>query len=161
MTQTASESCILFQLAASTYALRTEDVQHMEMIEQITPVPNSAGYVEGVVFSRGQVIPALNLRVRFGFPREPLSIRSRLVVVQSGQRRVGLIVDEAREFRNIPAEAIQPPHESIAGLSGRYLRGIANIGDRLILLLDVAEVLNSFAGETNEPAGTSGDLVNA
>ena len=109
MSQTATDSYILFQLAAATYALRTDDVQHMEMIDQITPVPNAAAYVDGVVFSRGQVIPALNLRVRFGFPREPLSVRSRLIVVQSEQRRVGLIVDEAREFRNIPADAIQPP----------------------------------------------------
>jgi purine-binding chemotaxis protein CheW len=159
MSQTATDSYILFQLAAATYALRTDDVQHMEMIDQITPVPNAAAYVDGVVFSRGQVIPALNLRVRFGFPRESISVRSRLIVVQSDQRRVGLIVDEAREFRNIPADAIQPPHESIAGLSGRYLRGIAHIGDRLIMLLDIAEVLNSFAGKIDQPAGA--DLVNA
>jgi purine-binding chemotaxis protein CheW len=159
MTQTSGESYILFQLVAATYAVRTDDVQHMEMIDQITLVPNAAPYVDGVVFSRGQIIPALNLRVRFGFPREPISVRSRLIVVQSEQRRVGLIVDEAREFRNIPAHVIHPPHESIAGLSGRYLRGIANVGDRLIMVLDIAEVLNSFGGKSDQPAGT--DLVNA
>jgi purine-binding chemotaxis protein CheW len=148
MNEAGTESYILFELAGATYALRTQDVNHMEMVQQITPVPNAAAFVEGVVFSRGQVIPALNLRVRFGFKREPLSMRSRLIVVQCGERRVGLIVDEAREFRSLPAEAIQPPHEAIAGLSGRYLRGIANIGERLILVLDVEEVLSSFNRES-------------
>jgi purine-binding chemotaxis protein CheW len=165
-TTTATEPYILFELAGATYAVRTQDVQHMEMVEQITPVPNAAPFVEGVVFSRGQVIPALNLRVRFGFPREALSLRTRLIVVQAGQRRVGLIVDDAREFRNLPADAIQPPHESVSGLSGRYLRGIANVGERLILVLDVAEVLNSFAGESPQPANgvrqeSPAQLVNA
>jgi purine-binding chemotaxis protein CheW len=148
MNEAGAESYILFELAGATYALRTQDVNHMEMVQQITPVPNAAAFVEGVVFSRGQVIPALNLRVRFGFKREPLSLRSRLIVVQCGDRRVGLIVDEAREFRSIPAEAVQPPHEAIAGLSGRYLRGIANSGERLILVLDVEEVLGSFRAES-------------
>src|SRR5258705_7441559 len=144
MNEAGSESYILFELAGASYALRTQDVIHMEMVQQITPVPNAAPFVEGVVFSRGQVLPALNLRVRFGFEREPLSLRSRLIVVQCGERRVGLIVDEAREFRSIGPEAIQPPHEAIAGLSGKYLRGIANIGERLVLVLDVEEVLSSF-----------------
>jgi purine-binding chemotaxis protein CheW len=129
----------------------------MEMMQQITPVPNAAPFVEGVVFSRGQVIPVLNLRVRFGFEGQAPSLRSRLIVVQAGERRVGLMVDEAREFRNIPAEAIQPPHEAITGLSGRYLRGIANIGERLVLLLEVPEVLNSL-GDEPAPSGAGGSV---
>ena len=63
-----TESYILFELAGTTYALKSQDVKHMELVEQITPVPNAPPFVEGVVFSRGQVIPAINLRVRFGFP---------------------------------------------------------------------------------------------
>ena len=52
-------------------------------------------------------------------------------------------MDAAREFRNITAEAIRPPHESITGLSGQYLAGIANIGDRVVLLLNIPEVIKS------------------
>ncbi|HKQ37533.1 MAG TPA: chemotaxis protein CheW [Verrucomicrobiae bacterium] len=142
-----ADSYILFELAGTTYALKSQEVKHMELIEQLTPVPNAAAFVEGVVFSRGQVIPAINLRVRFGFPRQAHTARSRLIVVDAGQRSVGLIVDSAREFRNLPAESIQPPNESIAGLSGKYLRGIAIVGERLILLLDIKEVLTSVTNE--------------
>jgi len=151
-----SFSYILFELAGTTYALRTQDVQHMEMVEHITPVPNAPAFVEGVVFSRGQVIPAVNLRVRFGFPPLTHSLRSRLIVVQAEGRKVGLIVDAASEFRTIPSEAIQPPHHSIAGLSGRYLAGIATVKDRVVLVLDLAEILNFAELETNHSLPVQG-----
>jgi len=140
-TSADKDSFIFFQLGGTTYALRTRDVEHMEMIEQITPVPNAAPFVEGVIFSRGQVVPAVNLRQRFGFERQPHTPQSRLIIVRSEQRRVGLIVDSAREFRTISRESIQPPNEAIAGLSGRYLSGIATLEDRIVLVLDIQEVL--------------------
>jgi purine-binding chemotaxis protein CheW len=149
-----AESYILFELAGTTYALRTRDVQHMEMVEHITPVPNAPAFVEGVVFSRGQVVPAVNLRVRFGFERQKITIQSRLIIVRTGQRRVGLMVDSSREFRTIATEAIQPPNDAIAGLSGRYLQGIANLADRLILVLDIRAVLE-FVEEIAPPASVA------
>jgi len=144
-TASTSGSYILFTVAGTTYALPSEDVRHMEMIEQITPVPNAAPSVEGVVFSRGQIVAVLNLRVRFGFERVPHDARTRLLVVQSQDRWVGLVVDSAREFVSIPPTAIQPPSHGIAGLSGRYLEGIATLGDRVVLILNVAEILNTTA----------------
>lgn len=141
-TQTKSESFILFELAGTTYAIPTSAVQQMEMIEHITPVPNTQKFVEGVVFSRGQVIPAINLRVRFGFPKIDYDVRSRLIVVKSSNRTVGLIADTAREFVSISSDIVQPPPEGISGLSGRYLNGIAMLGERMILLLNIEELLN-------------------
>jgi purine-binding chemotaxis protein CheW len=138
---TSSDTFILFELAGTTYGVRSEEVRHMEMVDQITPVPTAPKFVEGVVFSRGQVIPAINLRLRFGFAAQPHTVRSRLIVVEAAGRIVGLLVDAAREFRLLPAEAIQPPNEAIAGLSGDYLRGIAIVNQRLILLLDLEQVL--------------------
>ena len=137
-----TEPFILFELAGTTYTVRSHDVQQMEMVEHITPVPNAAPFVEGVVFSRGQVIPAVNLRLRFGFKAIPHDLRTRLIVVRVDERQVGLIVDTAREFVKIPTDAIQPPPETITGLSGRYLEGIVSLGERLVLVLDLNEVLN-------------------
>ena len=137
-----ADNFILFTLAGTTYALRTKDVAHVEMVENVTGVPNAAHFVDGVVFSRGQVVPALNLRARFGFERAAYDLRTRLLVVQHGGRSVGLVVDAAREFLAIPPSAIQPPPQALHGLSGRYLEGIANLSDRLILILDLREVLN-------------------
>lgn len=137
-----AEPFILFELAGTTYGVRSRFVQQMEMIEHITPVPNAIPAVEGVVLARGQVIPALSLRVRFGFEKIPYDLRARLVVVKSGERTIGLIVDTAREFLRIPAGTIEPPPEAITGLSGKYLEGIATIDGRMILVLNLQEVID-------------------
>ena len=137
-----TETFILFMLAGTTYAVRTRDVQHMEMVEEITPVPNAPVFVEGVVFSRGQVVPVLNLRARFGFERAALDLRSRLLVVHVAGRTLGLLVDSAREFAPIAAETIRPPQDALTGLNGNYLEGVAVLNDRIVLVLDLAAVID-------------------
>jgi purine-binding chemotaxis protein CheW len=136
-----TDTFILLAVAGTTYALRSEQVQHMEMVEQVTRVPNAAPYIDGVVFSRGQVVPAINLRARFGFERTPYDLRTRLVVVNAGGRSVGLIADEAREFLRLPPSAIHPPQQTLAGMSGQYIAGIASVNDRLVLAINLEELL--------------------
>src|SRR5215218_4341609 len=119
-----SETYVLFELAGTTYAIPSANVQHIEMLEHVTIVPNAHRAIDGVVFSRGQVIPALNLRVRFGFPREERSMRTRVLFARVQQRVVGLIVDTAREFKKISSQSIRPIQEALTGVSGNYLKGL-------------------------------------
>jgi chemotaxis signal transduction protein len=114
------------------------------MLEHVTPVPNAPAFVEGVVFSRGQVVPVINLRARFGFERAAMTLRSRLLVVQHESRRVGLLADESREFIRISDAAIKPPQEAIGGLSGNYLDGVATLGQRIVLVLNVREIVETM-----------------
>jgi len=137
------DNYILFTVASTTYGLSSHDVAHVELVESVTRVPNTPSHVDGVVFSRGAVVPAMNLRARFGFERLPYDSRTRLIVVQRDARTVGLIVDAAREFVTIPESVIQPPGDGLNGTSGRYLRGVATLGERMILILDVSELLNT------------------
>ena len=139
---TSHGSYILFTVAGTTYALSSGEVRHMEMIDGITRVPNAPSFVDGVVFSRGQVVPVVNLRARFGFERAAFDLRSRLIVVQSGSRLIGLVVDAAREFVAIPPDVIQPPNDALSGMSGRYVEGIASMRDRLVLILSLERILN-------------------
>ena len=134
---------ILFGVAGTTYAIKSDLVLHIEIIEHVTPVPNAPAFVEGVVFSRGQVVPVINLRARFGFERVSVNSRTRLLVVQHDSRRVGLLADESREFVRISDSAIRPPHDAIGGLSGNYLGGVATLGQRIVLILDVREVVET------------------
>jgi purine-binding chemotaxis protein CheW len=143
MTAAGSDSYILFAVAGTTYALRTEYVRHMEMVDHVTRVPNVPAYVDGVVSSRGQVVPVVNLRARFGFDRVPSDARTRLIVVELESRVVALLADSAREFVTIRPEVIQPPGAVLAGLSGEYLEGIATLGDRLVLILNVKDVVDA------------------
>ena len=146
---------ILFTLNQATYAIRSQDIQQLDMVRAITAVPNAPPFVEGVVSVRGEVIPVVNLRKRFGFPDAPASAKSRMLVVRRGKRTVGLLVDSAREFASIEDSDIQPPPDTIADLSGRYLEGIAHVGDRLVLVVDMAELLDNKTMDVNAnaPAG--------
>jgi purine-binding chemotaxis protein CheW len=137
-----SESFILFELANTTYALRSEAVSRLEMVENITPVPNATHSLEGVVLTRGRIIPAVNLRARFGFPKTAYDIRTRLIVVEADNRTVGLIVDSAREFTSLSEAEVKPPPEAVANLNGDYLEGIATMAGRMILILRLEAVLN-------------------
>jgi purine-binding chemotaxis protein CheW len=145
-----AEPYVLCELAGTAYAIPSHAVQRMEMVEHVTPVPNAPPFVDGVVFSRGQVVPAINLRRRFGFDRVACDLKTRLVVVAHADRSVGLIVDSAREFVTIPADSIQPPPDGLAGTTGNYLGGVATLNGKVILILDVGEVLN-HAGEAGAP----------
>ena len=136
------EPFILFELSDTTYGVRSRFVQQIEMIDDVASVPNAHPAVEGVVLVRGQVIPALNLRTRFGFEKIERDLRSRLVVINTEERVVGLVVDTAREFLKISPESIEPPSEALTGLSGHYLEGIATIGERMILILNLDAVLD-------------------
>ena len=136
-----ADSYVLCELAGTTYAVRSDDIEQLEMVGQLTPVPNAPPFVDGVTSVRGRVIPAVSLRARFGFERQPHDLRSRLIVVRLDSRSVGLIVDNAREFAAISEDDIQPPPEGLVELSTRYLRGIAHLGERVVLVLDVSELL--------------------
>jgi len=137
-----SETFVLLELAGTTYAIKSSFVQQVMMIEHVTPVPNAIAVVEGVVHARGRVVPALNLRVRFGFEKVSFDLRSRLIVVNVEGRVIGLLVDTAREFVKIPAASIEAPPEGIKGLTGKYLEGVVSLKGRLILVLRLEQVID-------------------
>jgi purine-binding chemotaxis protein CheW len=146
-----SDSYILFELAETTYALPATHVQHIEMLEHVTPVPNAAPFIAGVVFSRGQVVPAIDLRGRFGLPRQPSTPRTRLIVVRLEERLAGLIVDQAREFRTIPESTIAPAQPAVARASGNWLTATATVAERLVLLPCLRTILELPAGSDQRP----------
>lgn len=153
-----ADSYVLCELAGTTYAVRSDDIQQLDMVGPLTPVPNAPAFVDGVTSIRGRVIPAVSLRARFGFERQPHDLRTRLIVVRAAGRVVGLIVDNAREFAAIPADAIQPPPEGLSDLSSRYLRGMVHMGERLVLVLDVPELLRVSETSTSLAVETFSSL---
>lgn len=149
-----TETYILFELAGAVYGVCSRDVLHVDMLDHITPVPNSAKAVLGVVFSRGQVIPTIDLRARFGFPSQDPTPRTRLVFVRHEQRTVALLVDSAREFRRIPDDAIRPIGDALTSAEGNHVSGVATVGDRLVLVLDVGAVLQLPVSDVSSPPNT-------
>lgn len=135
------QTYVLFRVGETLYGVPSDTVQQMEMIEQITRVPNAPPFVDGIVYLRGKVIPVINLRVRFGLERIPYTLQSRLIVVELNDRWVGLAVDSAREFVHLDTDQIQPPPEAIVASGNPYIVGITRHQDRVVLILNLKEVL--------------------
>jgi purine-binding chemotaxis protein CheW len=132
---------VVFQCADVHYALRSEQIRFIEMLGEITPVPYTPQAVAGVFNLRGEIVPVIDLRARLGLPATSYTLAARIIILQAAKRRVGMIVDSAREILRLPDDQIQPPPEMMHGLSGKYLKGIVIQPTRTILILDLDSVL--------------------
>ncbi len=132
---------VLFRVGDSDYVLPAGDVLQMESFDGATPVPGTAAYVAGLVQVRGRVVPVVDLRARFGLPAVAPSIDTRVVVVQSAERTVGLLVDSAREVVELSPDAIKPPPAVLTSGGHGFIKAVAQSGKRLVMLIDFAKVI--------------------
>ena len=113
----------------------------MESFQGATPVPGALRYVAGITQLRGRVVPVVDLRARFGLPPVEATLDTRVVVGQLGTRVVALKVDSAREVVRIaPAQQRPPPRVVSDGAEG-FVEAVAQVGDRLLLVIDFAKVI--------------------
>ena len=107
----------------------------------VTNVPRAPVFMEGVINLRGQLIPIIDLRTRFGMPRADHTKNTRIVVTEIGTKRVGMVVDSVSEVLRLPLDAIEPAPDMITGVDTEYIRGVGKVDDRLIILLDLAKIV--------------------
>ena len=141
---------VLFQVGDTNYAVAAAQVEQLEMVEELTRVPDSPPFLAGMVYLRGRVVPVVNLRIRFGLPAIAFDMSSRLIVVRLEQRLVALAVDSAREYRSFPDQALEPAPEALMGYEADYLSGVFHQEKRLILVVDVPRLLESTALPTTK-----------
>jgi purine-binding chemotaxis protein CheW len=135
--QTTETQIVVFELGDERYGLDIAAVYEIIRHQPITAVPQAPAFVEGVINLRGRIIPVVDLRDRFGMATGELTRASRIVVAEAAGTRVGLVVDGVSEVLMVPADAIEPTPEVAAGVDAAYLRGIAKLGERLIILLEL------------------------
>lgn len=134
---------VVFQLAGEFYGVDIHQVREIIRVPEITRVPRTPEFVEGVINLRGSVIPIIDLRKRFGFPEGGVEDDRRIVVVELEDKTLGVIVDAVSEVLRIGRDAIEPPSPYIVDLDTHYLIGIARLDERLVILLDVNRVLST------------------
>jgi len=132
---------VCFRLGAEEYGLDIGQVQEINRMMPITRVPRAPSFMKGVVNLRGQLIPIIDLRERFGMATVEPTKATRIVVVEVGHNRVGLIVDGVSEVMKIPVERIDPAPEMLSEAQAGYVKGVGKSGDRLIVLLEAAAVI--------------------
>jgi purine-binding chemotaxis protein CheW len=136
-----SDLYVLFKVAEAEYVLPAADVLHMESFSGATRVPGAPDYVAGLMQIRRRVVPVVDLRRRFGLPDVEPTLDSRVVVVHTGERAVGLLADSAREVMKLAPDAFQPPPELIGEQSSGYVTHVVRAGARLLMLIDFRKVI--------------------
>lgn len=135
---------VTFKLAGEEFGIEILSVQEIIRIMQITIVPRTPVFIEGVINLRGKVIPVLDLRKRFGMPEVERDSQTRIIVMEFAQKIVGFLVDEVSEVLRIPADTMEPPPSVIAaGVGAEYIKGVGKLNDRLLILLDLDGLMNN------------------
>ena len=138
----AEEQLVTFNLGSEEFGVNIMMVQEIIRIPPITRVPKAPGYVEGVINLRGNVIPVVSLRSRFGMERAEDTELSRIIVLQVQTKVFGIRVDGVTEVLRLAEEAIEPPPPVALGLDAHFIRGVGKIGERLLILLDLEHIMD-------------------
>jgi purine-binding chemotaxis protein CheW len=132
---------VICKVGESEFAISADEVEQMETFTGVTPVPGAPPYVAGLVQIRQRVIPLLDVRTRFGLEPMPAALSSRIIVLTLERRLVGILVDSAREVQAIPPEQFREPPELVTKTSAGFVKSIAQLKDRIIMLLDTEKVI--------------------
>ena len=139
----AKKQLVVFDLASQAYGVDIGAVREIIPLQEITRVPTTPEFIEGVINLRGKVIPVVDLRRRLGLPSGEENKENRIVVIDVGGQDIGTVVDAVTEVIRISTESVEMPSSPITSADSEYLMGIAKIDDRLIILLDLESVLPS------------------
>jgi purine-binding chemotaxis protein CheW len=136
---------LTFALGAEEYGVEILKVREIIGYMDITAVPQTPHYVKGVVNLRGQVIPVMDLRAKFGMETTEVTDETCIIVVEIAHETrklsTGIVVDRVREVLDIRAEAIEEPPAFDAGVNTDFILGMGKVGDSVKILLDIDKVL--------------------
>jgi len=141
--QEETTQIIVFKLGEEEFGVNILQVREIEKLDLgITRVPRAPHFVEGIINLRGEIIPIVDLRKRFGLTLPEVGINSRVIIVEVGEAQVGMLVDGVEEVLRIPVSAIEPAPTITKGVDAYFLAGVAKVGERLIVLLNLERTLS-------------------
>ena len=141
---------VVCELGGESYGLDIASVYEIIRFRPSTAVPTSPSCVDGVINLRGRIIPVLDLASRFGLPRSQTTTATRIVVAGTSSSRVGLVVDGVTEVMMVPEDSVHEMPEVAVSGDSTYIRGIAKLGERLVILLNLDALFD--ASEPSEMA---------
>jgi purine-binding chemotaxis protein CheW len=136
------EKLVVFELNGEAYGVEVACVQSIIPMQSISVVPGAPAFIEGVINLRGEVVPIVDLRTRFGLPLPTNGRKSVIVIVELIGLPMGLIVDKVTDVTKMAEAAIEPPSPLLTSVDTAYLRGIGKFKERLVILLDLGRVFS-------------------
>lgn len=128
---------VTFTLGREEYGVEINSVQEIIRATDITNVPGAPPHVSGVINLRGKIIPVVGLRKRFGLPEIEASDERRIVVVELGEKRIGMLVDSVSQVIKLSSNTIEEIPEEATTVDENYIRGVGKLDNRLIIILDL------------------------
>ncbi len=133
---------VVFMLNRAYYGVPILQVQEIVKMTEITELPNTPDFVQGIVNLRGKIIPIIDMRKRFGLPEETIDENWKILILKEEDVLFGVMVDQISEVEKVPATLIEKPPKIVAGVNGKFINGIAKTENRLLILLDIAKILS-------------------
>ena len=131
-----------FKLGMEEYGIEIDRVKDIITVPPITRIMNAPHSVLGMINLRGKLIPVMDVRERFGINKTDLTRKSRIIVVELAQELIGILVDKVTQVLKVNRDTIEAPIDSNNQIDEKYIRGISNLKDRLIILLDLDLILD-------------------
>ena len=139
----AEQQLVVFGLGKEEFGIDISRVREIVRLQNITAIPQSLDFVEGIVNLRGQIVPIVDLSKRFRVGNVTAGDESqrRIIVVSMGSQNIGILVDGVSEILRIPDDSIEPTPPIVAsGVSSDFIRGVAKVENRLIIMLDLERI---------------------
>jgi purine-binding chemotaxis protein CheW len=133
---------VVFSLGREEFGVEVTQVREIMRMEEITRMPKSPHFVEGIINLRGQIIAVVELAKRLNLEIGERSSETRIIVVEAEDIKVGMIVDSVSEVLRVSADAVEPSPSLATDVSAAYLQGVVKQDNRLIILLDLTRVLS-------------------
>lgn len=133
---------LTFFLADEVYGIEIKYVTEIIGIQPITTIPEVADFIKGVINLRGKIIPVIDMRIKFRKPTTEYDDRTCVIIVETEDLILGLIVDRVADVMTINDEDIAPPPSHKSGIKNKYIRGIGKVGGEIKLLLDCDMLFN-------------------
>jgi purine-binding chemotaxis protein CheW len=134
---------VVFRLDHEEYAVPIQLVREVVRVADVTRVPHAPAHIRGVMNLRGRILPIVEIRTRLGLSRAEPTPTSRVVVVEVAGRTVGLLVDAVGQVARIGERLVAAPPEEVRAAGVEAVTGVARVGTRLLVLLDLERVLAS------------------
>ncbi len=138
---TQKDRFLSFKIANEDYAIEIKYIIEIIGIQKVTKVPNISNYIKGIINLRGNIIPVVDIRKRFGLDEIPYNDRTCIIVVSLSNTSIGLIVDEVQEVVNISEDFIAPPPATNKGSHSKFIQGIGRVGKTVKILLNINRLL--------------------
>jgi purine-binding chemotaxis protein CheW len=138
-----TKQLVIFKLGVEEFGVDILQVREIEKLDQaVTRVPKSPVFVEGVINLRGEIVPIVDLRKRFGLSVRPICLDTRVIIVEINETLVGMIVDQVVEVFRLNMAEIQQAPEITKTVDSYFINGVAKINDRLVVLLNLERTLS-------------------